>query len=338
MNFDFTSFPLEYLSIFSEELKNPYLPELTGPSVGMVSLKRDLKHEALQLESRFTFDGIFPLDPDHTFAGKWQFSFSDSRWETSFITPRSEVSFFRRSIIDVPKGEVVQFIEEIGFHGIEIDPAMNSQMTLPQFRSLEFPHYYSTKVSLSECVQGEAKVSGTLFHGFAPNQRFYQLNLKGNGNLKLDYLAKEKAENLSLETSNFQWTPGYKFLAPVFQADAGSFTGKLDGKWSEVWNEGTWLTHMNVTGLKAQQGIMMNLLQKLWSEFAVDVSASPDQTWNASVKNSVLNLTSMTIDGTDPARLTGIAAPLPKKSHLILNYPKNKKWKPVRKDLPIFTW
>ncbi len=338
MNFDFTSFPLEYLSIFSEELKNPYLPELAGASVGRVRFKRNMKEEAMELESRFSFDGIFPLDPDHTFAGKWQFSFSDSKWETSFISPKSEVSFFRRSIIDVPRGEVVQFIEEIGFRGIEIDPAMRIQMTLPQFRTMQFPHYYSTKVSLSECVQGEAKVSGFLFHGFTPNQRFYQMDLKGNGNLKLDYLAKDKTENLSLEASQFQWSPGYKFMAPLFEADAGSFTGKLEGKWFEIWNEGSWLTNLKVTGLKTQQGLMMSLIQKLWSEFAVDVVASPDQTWNASVKSNVLNLTAMTIDNVDPAKLTGTAAPLPKKSYLILTYPKNKKWKPVRKDLPIFTW
>ncbi len=338
MDFDFTSFPLEYLSIFSEELKNPYLPDLAGPSVGMLHFKRDLKGEKVELVSRFTFDGIFPLDADHTYAGKWQFSFSDSKWETSFITPRSEVSFFRRSIIDVPKGEVVQFIEEIGFRGIEIDPAMSAQMTLPVFRTLEFPHYYSTKVSLSECVQGDSKVSGMLFHGFTPNRRFYQLELKGNGNFKLDYLAKDKTENLSLEASQFHWAPGYKFLSPLFQAEAGEFTGKVDGKWIDIWNEGTWLTQMKVTGLKAQQGLMMDLLQKMWSEFNVDIATSPDQSWHASIKNNVLNLTAMTIDSADPAKLTGMAAPLPKKSYLILNYPKNKKWKPVRKDLPIFTW
>lgn len=338
MNFDFTSFPLEYLSIFSEELKNPYLPQLSGPSIGMVRFKRDLKGESVVLESRFTFDGIFPLDTDHTYAGKWQFSFSDSKWETSFITPKSEVSFFRRSIIDVPRGEVVQFIEEIGFRGIDIDPAMNSQMSLPQFRNLEFPHYYSTKVSLSECVQGESKVSGSLFHGFTPNQRFYQVDLKGSGQLRLDYLAKDMSENLSVDATQFPWSPGYKFLAPLFQAEAGTFTGKLNGKWANIWNEGTWLTQMKVTGLKAQQGEMISLLQKLWSEFSVDVTTSPDQSWNASIKSNVLNLTSMTIDSADPAKLVGVAAPLPKKSHLILTYPKNKKWKAVRKELPIFTW
>lgn len=338
MDFDFTSFPLEYLSIFSEELKNPYLPELAGPSVGMVRFRRNLKESALELESRFSFEGIFPLDSDHTYAGKWQFSFSDSKWETSFISPKSEVSFFRRSIIDVPEGEVVQFIEEIGFRGIEIDPALNSQMTLSQFRSLEFPHYYSTKVSLSDCLQGEAKISGILFHGFTPHQRFYQADLKGNGNMKLNYLAKDKTENLSLEVNEFHWSPGYKFLSPLFTAEAGILTGKLDGKWKGSWNEGKWSAQMKVSGLRGQEGAMMSLLQKLWSEFSVDVTTASDQSWSASVNENTLTLTALTVDGPDPAKLTGLAAPQPKKSYLILNYPKNKKWKPVRKDLPVFTW
>ena len=338
MDFDFTSFPLEYLGIFSEELKNPYLPALSGPSTGMVRLRRNLKDENLKLESRFSFDGIFPLDPDHTYAGKWQFSFSDSKWETSFITPRSEVSFFRRSIIDIPKGEVVQFIEEIGFTGIEIDPAMRVQMTLPQFRTLNFPHYYSSKIVVKECIQGESKVSGTIFHGYTPHERFYQVDLKGAGELKIDYMAKDKLENFSFISNQFQWTPGYRFFDPLFTAEGGVLNGKIEGKWSSAWNEGIWLTQLKATALKKPQGEVTTLIQKLWNEFAVDVSQVPDQSWNVSLKNNTLNLSSLTVDGIEPAKLTGSVSPAPKKSHMILNYPKNKKWKPVRKDLPEFTW
>jgi hypothetical protein len=338
MDFQFTAFPLEYLGIFSQELKNPYLPSLTGPSTGMVHFQRTAGKDALELVSRFSFDGTFPVDSSHTYAGKWQFTFSDAKWETSFITPHGEVSFFRRSIIDVPRGEVVQFIEEIGFMGIELDPAMTIQMSLPQFRSLVFPHYYSSQISLKDCLQGETKVSGSLFHGFTPHERFYQLNLQGNGSLKLNYLSKEKDENFSLEATDFHWSPGYKFLDPFFAASEGVFTGKVDGKWSETWNSGTWLSQLKATGLKSPSGQALALIQKLWSEFTVDSSGAPDQTWNVSLKDNTLMLNSLTIDSADPAKLTGTVAPAPKKSHLVLTYPKNKKWKSVRKDLPEFTW
>lgn len=336
---DFTAFPLEYLGIFSEELKNPYLPALSGPSTGMVRFKRNLREdEAVELESHFNFDGIFPLDTDHTYAGKWQFSFSDSKWETSFITPKSEVSFFRRSIIDVPRGEVVQFIEEIGFSGVEINPAMKGQMTLPQFRTLVFPHYYSTKISLKNCLLGESKISGSLFHGYSPHERFYQLDLEGAGTLKFNYLFKDTTENLSFEASKFRWTSGYKFFEPVFVAEEGEISGKLDGNWIGLWNQGTWLSSLKFTGLKSPQGDLSTFVQKFWSEFAVDTSAFPDQTWNASIKNSVLTLSALTTEGADPAKITGSVAPAPRRSHLTLIYPKNKKWKPVRKELPEFTW
>ncbi len=338
MDFDFTSFPLEYLSIFSDELKNPYLPALSGPSVGMVRLRRNLKDENLKLESRFSFDGIFPLDADHTYAGKWQFSFSDSKWETSFITPRSEVSFFRRSIIDVPKGEVVQFIEEIGFSGIEIDPAMKVQMTLPQFRTLVFPHYYSSKIVVKDCIQGESKINGSISHGFTPNERFYQLELKGAGELKIDYMAKDKMENLAVTASQFQWSPGFRFFDPLFTADGGVLNGKVEGKWSGIWNEGIWLTQLKANALVKPQGALPSLVQKLWGEFAVDISAATDQNWNTSLKANTLSISGLTVEGIEPSKLSGAVSPLPKKSHLILNYPKNKKWKPVRKDLPEFTW
>lgn len=336
---DFTSFPLEYLGIFSQELKNPYLPALSGPSTGMVRFKRNLREdEAVELVSRFNFDGIFPLDADHTYAGKWQFSFSDSKWETSFISPRSEVSFFRRSIIDVPRGEVVQFIEEIGFSGLDINPAMNGQMTLPQFRTLVFPHYYSTKISLKDCTLGESKISGSLFHGYSPHERFYQLDLEGAGKLKFNYLFKDDTENLSFDATQFQWTSGYKFFEPVFTAEDGFINGKLDGKWVGVWNQGIWLSQLKMTGLKKLQGDLPAMIQKFWSEFAVETSAIPDQTWSGALKNTALTLTSLSTEGVDPAKLTGAVGPAPKKSHLILTYPKNKKWKPVRKDLPEFTW
>lgn len=337
MDFDFTSFPLEYLGIFSEELKNPYLPALSGPSVGMLRLRRNLKDENLKLESRFSFDGVFPLDSEHTYAGKWQFSFSDSKWETSFLTPRREVSFFRRSIIDIPKGEVVQFIEETGFDGIDINPAMKVQMTWPQFRALTFPHYYSSKIVIKDCLQGESRVSGTLFHGHTPLERFYQLDLKGAGELKFDYMAKDKVENVSLVSNKFQWSPGFLFFGPLFSAEGGILTGKVEGKWAGTWNEGTWLTQMKLSTLKIPKGDSLSFIQKMWSEFALDVTAAPDQTWNVSLKNKTLNLSSLTVDGVEPAKLSGSVSPA-KKSYLILNYPKNKKWKPVRKDLPEFTW
>ncbi len=338
MDFDFTAFPLEYLSIFSDELKNPYLPSLVGPSSGLVRFRRNFKEEDLKLESRFSFNGTFPLDPAHTYAGKWQFSFSDSKWETSFITPSSDVSFFRRSIIDVPKGEVVQYMEEIGFSGIEIDPALNIQLSLPEFRKAVFPHYYSTKVSLKDCLQGETKVSGTLFHGFTPHEKFYQIELTGNGSLKMDYMSKDMAENLALETKQFRWSPGYKFLSPVFTTDNGLFTGKFEGKWNGLWNEGVWLSGLKVNELKDPKGDAITLVQKIWSEFAIDPVTTADQTWQGSLKGNTLNVTGFLLESAELTKLTGVVAPSPKKSHLILNYPKNKKWKPVRKDLPEFTW
>lgn len=339
ISLDFTSFPLEYLGIFSEELKNPYLPALSGPSTGMVRFKRNLREdEAVELSSRFNFDGVFPLDTDHTYAGKWQFSFSDSKWETSFISPRGEVSFFRRSIIDVPRGEVVQFIEEIGFSGLDINPALKGQMSLPQFRSLVFPHYYSTKISLKECMLGEAKVSGTLFHGYSPNERFYQLDLEGAGKLNFNYLYKDNTENLSFEATQFKWTSGYRFFEPVFTANDGIVNGKVDGKWIGLWNQGTWLSQLKFTELKDPKGDLPALAQKFWSQFAIDTTLIPNQTMSANLKNSILTLSALTTEGVEPAKLTGSAASAPKKSYLILNYPKNKKWKPVRKELPEFTW
>lgn len=339
MDLNFTAFPLEYLGIFSEELKNPYLPALSGPAAGSVKFHRHLKDdEALNLEAKFSFDGNFPIDPEHIFGGKWQFLFKDSNWQTSFISPRGDVSFFRRSLIDIPKGEVQQYFEEIGFTGIELDPAMAIQMTLPQFRLLQFPHYYSSKISLNGCQQGEAKINGTLFHGTTPHEKFYQVNLNGNGTLKLDYLFKDGIENLKLEANDFQWTRGYRFFDPAFTAESTKMTGKVEGKWEADWTTGIWLTQLKLAALSQPQGKLSTLSQKLWSEYSVDALAATEQNWSASLKAGVMNLTTLTVDSPESAKITGTLSPLTKKSHIILTYPKNKKWKPVRKELPEFTW
>ena len=141
-----------------------------------------------------------------------------------------------------------------------------------------------------------------------------------------------------MTANQFQWSPGFRFFDPLFIADGGILNGKVEGKWSGIWTEGIWLTQLKTTALTKPEGALPGLVQKLWGEFAVDVSAAPDQSWNASLKANTLSLSGLTVDGVEPSKLTGAVSPAPKKSHLILNYPKNKKWKPVRKDLPEFTW
>ena len=88
---------------------------------------------------------------------------------------------------------------------------------------------------------GEARISGSLFHGYTPHERFYQLDLGGAGTLKFNYLFKDNVENLALDAAKFQWTSGYKFFEPIFTAEEGVINGKLEGNWVGIWNQGTWL-------------------------------------------------------------------------------------------------
>jgi hypothetical protein len=61
--------------------------------------------------------------------------------------------------------------------------------------------------------------------------------------------------------------------------------------------------------------------------------------WQASVNKKVITLTSFVLDGTDPARINGSLTTVPKsKSSLTLTYPKNKKWKPVKKEVSEVFW
>lgn len=338
LDFHFTAFPLEYLGIFSEELKNPYLPQLSGSSEGSVQFVRRLEsRDPAKLEARFSFDGTFPLGPDHIYAGKWQFQFSGTKWETSFITPRSEVSFFRRSIIDLPRGEVVQFIEEIGFSGIPLDPALGSLMSLPVYRTLTFPHYYSTKVSFTDCLRNEEKVSGTLLHGYAPDARFYQVDLKGKGNLKLNYQLRESVENFSFESKDFLLSEGSRFFSPLFSADSGIITGKAEGKWTNHPSQGNWNVNLKVSQLFGATGELPGLISSLTGEFQLSPKDGDSVTLNGSLKDGMLQLSGFILEGDDTAKITGTLSE-GKASHLTLQYPKNKKWKPVKKEITGFKW
>jgi hypothetical protein len=129
----FSKFPLSYLGIIYEEIKNPFLPELDGYAQGSVAFEKDYGTDQSLLNSKVSFDGIFPLG-EVSYAGKWNLLFDNAKWETSFITPNGEVSFFRRSIIDFETGALIQYNEEIGFSGIDFAKAVAPVKGLGELR------------------------------------------------------------------------------------------------------------------------------------------------------------------------------------------------------------
>jgi hypothetical protein len=122
-------------------------------------------------------------------------------------------------------------------------------------------------------------------------------------------------------------------------ASEGVLNGKLQGKWKSEWSDGTWLLDLTADKLKETSGDFFSLNQKLWDYFILDSNSVNKKTWKASVRNQAIKINSISLESSDPSQLSGTLSTLSRaKSHLILNYPKNKKWKPVKKEVLEVFW
>lgn len=340
INIEFSKVPLSFLSIIDQEVKNPYLTELSGVAEGSIKVTKKPDQELANLKAQLSFDGNITLGPQNFVPGKWQLVAEDSRWETSFISPKSEVSFFRRSIIDFKLGVISQYNEEIGFTGVDLKLAIEPVMRLGDFINLPDPNYFNTSISFKKCMLDKKVVDGSFRYGISPDQKFYQAELsEGLSSLKLNYQLKRPTHQLALELQQFTWMSQYEFLEPFFSAQEGKLTGKVEGKWMSQWTDGLWLAQLNATELKAPTGSWVNLIQKISQSFTLDAQSFPQQNWNMAIKNQGLLINSLVLEGADPAKITGSLQTDPKqKSYLVLSYPKNLRWKPVRKEVKELVW
>ncbi len=340
INMDFQKVPLSFLGIVDQEVKNPYLTELVGFAQGSVRVSKKADQEIANLRAILNFDGNITLGPQSSVPGKWKLVAEDTRWESSFISPKSEVSFFRRSIIDFKRGMITQYNEELGFTGLDFKLAVEPVMKLGDFINLVDNHYFNTVISFKKCQLDKKFVDGNFRYGISPDQKYYQGDLsEALSTLKLNYQLKRPLHQISLELQQFTWIPQYKFLETFFAVQEGKLNGKVEGKWSTDWTDGVWLAQVNATDLKEPTGKWINLVNKISQSFTLDALVSPNQNWSLSLKNKALQINAITFENADPAKVTGLLQTDPKlKSFLVLNYPKNFKWKPVRKEVKELVW
>lgn len=341
LNLKFSQFPMDFLNLIGEEIKNPYWPKDEGVAEGEVNFSRNYNLEnATALSAKLHFPGPFTLGPDHQILGLWHLSFENEKWETSFITPKREVSFFRRAVLDFSRSQVSQYSQEIEFNGYDLEGSMLSIHPLSELWKEETQPYHSTFVSLKNCLYGDKVVSGSFRYGISPYEKFYQGELQQDQTkMNLKYLAKPTSQKFEAEFVKFSWMPFYNFLAPVFTASEGIVNGKVEGSWSNHWSEGTWLFKLAADQLKEPQGEFVAFNQNILNYFNLDASAYLKRSWNGSASGKTIRVNSFVLDGADPASISGNLSTLPKvKSYLTLTYPKNKKWKPVKKEVTEVFW
>ena len=337
----FSEFPMHFLRIVGDEIKNPFWKTIEGAGEGEVHFNRSFsKENSSSLSAKLHFPGQFNLGPDHAIDGQWYLDFKNEIWQTSFITPKQDLKFSRRAVLDFDKGQLTQYSQEIGFTSCDLKTSLISVQSLEGLMEPGRQPYHSTVVLFKQCLLGEKLFDGSFRFGIIPNQKYYQAELQDSkSKLNLKFVSKSNSQDFSIELSQFAWDSAFKFLEPYFNASEGILDGKIEGQWSTHWSEGTWAAKLKAENLKEATGEFSALSNNTWNFFNIDANTVLKKSWQVSVFKNSLRLTSLTLDGTDPAQLSGVLSTVPKaKSFLILSYPKNKKWKPVRKEILEAFW
>lgn len=333
---DFSKLPITYIKQIGEEIENPYWQNLEGSAEGKLTLSKSLKNDIAKIKGRFLFNEKLDLAQGASFDGKWVLDFQDTKWEASFISPQGEVSLFRRSVFDYNKGKVLQYTQELGFSGVDIHQAVQSVIGIGDFQKLLATNYFTTTISFKKCILGEKVLEGSAHYGITPEQKYYQVEFSENEHtLKVNFQDKFPIKSLDVEANKFQWLSNYKFLTPYFDAADAIISGKMMMRWKESWFMGDGTLAFNLSELKGPSGQLMDFYQKAWKTFNIDTSVVLNQNLNISFSKSLLKLNA-TLTGVDPAILSGQLATgkvLGTKSFLTLSYPKNKQWKPVKKEV-----
>ena len=337
----FSQFPMHFLSMVGQEIKNPFWNKIEGAGEGEIKFNRLFSKESTSsLSAKLHFPGLFTLGADHEVPGQWFLDFKNEIWETSFISPKQDLKFSRRAVLDFDKGEVTQFSQEIGFTSCDLNTALLSVQSLSGLMNPIPQPYHSTVVLLKQCLLGDKIFDGSFRFGIFPNQKYYQGELEGDkSKLLLKYVSKVSGKEFELDLLNFAWNSTYHFLDPYLTASEGILNGKIEGKWMTDWTDGIWLFKLRADNLKDPTGEFFNLNQKLWDHFGLDTGVFSKRSWLGSVNKKVIKLNPFTLENTDPAFIYGNLSPVTKaKSYVTLVYPKNKKWKPVKKEVKEVFW
>jgi hypothetical protein len=336
---ELSAIPVGFLAMVGNKSLNPYWRSPEGTAEGVIGFTKTHDQKA-SLKGKIHFDGSINLSSSFEKAGKWQMNFEDSRWETSFISPQGEISYFRRAQYDFDKGEVTQFAQELGFTGVQIDAAANVLVSLGDLISDQPDTFYTSSLSFKNCSWGERSLEGSFRYGITPQHRFYTGELKSEqGKLKLDYQMKGKSEALDVEMKEFSWLPGIGFMQPYFNAAAALMDGNLQGRWQTgEWLDGKWLLKIKGKDLQELQGHLNSITGRI-----VDFAGLPPFTpqraeWDLSLQNQSLKINKLLVSGETEAQISGqLGTGETQKSWLLLLSPGSKS-KPVRKEVEHIYW
>jgi hypothetical protein len=329
--------PLTYFGFIYEEIKNPYLVNPSGEASGKIKLERSFENSLIKLNGDLEFSGKFVLSEMDFIPGQWKVRFDDSLWIVSFISPKGEASFFRRSIFDHKVGKVIQYSEELGFTGLDLSITVATLKSLPDFISEKYDRYFSTAISFKKCLLGDQVIDGDFRFGFSPDQKFFQ-GFLGSGPKFLNLAYSDKnSHSVSLNFNSFKWHQSFKFLHPLFTASTGTIDGKIEGRWDDSWESGQWLALVNSSGLSGLDGKMIDFLSQTSEVMGLKSSLSSKLNLHLSAKNNLISINQFKFGDKIPVNISGTLR-AKQKSFLTLSYPNDRKLQIIKKEISEPYW
>lgn len=339
LNFNLTIFslPLSYLELFKEEIKNPYLVKPDGSAAGWLKFNRSFDSSQISFQGKLNFDGVFKTTEEESIPGKWQVGFQDSRWEISFMSPKGEASYFKRSVVDFYKDRVSQYVEELGFSDMNISSILGPIAELGKIIKQTPTSFYSTTISYKRCFDDKIQYDGQFYFGFNPEKKFFKGEIHSDeSSFDVNYSSAEKNE-LDIKFKNFKWNSYLKLFNPFLGADSGSFDGKIEGRWSDQWDDGKWLVSLDIINPMNMSGIWAKFLSDTLDKFEINEDNFKKYQFKMMFQNKRLNILDLLIEDPDFRKISGELG-VSKKSFLQLTYPKNRKKAPLKKEITDNYW
>lgn len=330
----FTKLPISYFALIYEDIQNPYMKKFEGDSSGAIKFVKNFDSSQAKVSGNLSFNGDFKLSESNSISGNWKIGFQDSRWEVSFISPKGEASFFRRSFMDMKKNLVTQYNEELGFTNLDLNTVLPTVLPVANFITSIPGSYYSTTISFNKCLQGDKVFDGNFRYGLAPGQKFYQGELiDSTSSFKVNYSDKNSSKSIDINLAKFKMNPYFHLAAPFYYTSTDIMVdGKIEGRWKSDWPEGQWLVQINSEANGGQQGKIPEFITKTSSFFGLDSKNFKKHGLNLSVKNNLVSVNSLMLEDPESVKIAGSLS-TKQKSFLTLSYPKNKKVKPVKQEI-----
>lgn len=332
---NFVKLPLSYFNSLYETSKNPYLVNPVGNAAGNVIFKRRFDTSKADVTAKLEFPAPINLNSESEVLGKWSVDIQNRHWEVAFNSNKGDVSFLRKSDIDLSKNQVQSFSEKLSFTGVELEKSITSVQGLETFLKENSTSQFASEVSFKKCYVGEEVYDGLFIYGVADKEKFYKSELKSEkGSFKMDFQqARDLKHSLELKAISFSWLSSFGFAEPYFHANSGVISGQMQGQWTDQWESGIWKVKLTGENLVQKEGKFTEFFEKTFSYFERDVKNTKKDILELTVKNSVINVIgfSENMEG-ETAKVSGTLSSK-QKSSLEFQIPKNKKFRPIVKEV-----